>query len=1060
MQLGDKIMKHAQKILLSILFVTLHASGDEAHKVTKTRIHTAEATGLHIIAGDLSLPAGGPWMVDQPYQENQGLNELFLKAARNQAPEDRGRRMSELKDREAIKGRRYRMQRLYWSCEQFAREGTGIAPTTIEQLSADPKLDWIIDLKALEGLFLLPETRLYSQPASERKHIDPPQLLAVDLTPAIDDGKHWILMSNGSIIREAIDTAFLEKQGLTLKAMNEAASERLKQQKAVQTYTIYARVSGTTGIATIPTYNPMTGARGTITWDARSPEKTDEPVHQAWATLRAQHLSLNIQADAPLAHTWIERMVKQYDLDNGAFHRSRVARRGRENRTANAMSVLGGRAAIQETLQLRALTPVADPDAARLIPISEIPGVTVTSHPFAEMLGDDPGGELALANGVPHDRFMAYFPDPEGLFSLLEGGSEFIFQSGSTFTGRNAAYLLKERYLETLGLSETLMKQFLSTGAIEELALVLPDLFLIDGTDVSIIVQTRNPLLTTTALALVGVPPKNGTTIKKNARGEPVYWHRENNLLLISTSASERDHILATRKGENSLGASDEFRYMLRKLPVTKDTSIYVYISDPFIRNLVGPPMKIAQLRRLMARGELEEASASALLARMDGWDKPSYAALVEKGYLDAARTAGPITLDDDFVSHSKDYGSAARMASLQARPVEQVSEAEKKAYETYLAEYNRYWRRFFDPIAMRYDKAANGQHQLDTFILPLIDNSLYNSLQEMLTHHKAGTPLIVPTLVPEPVAMLSLNLNEEAWLEMMEGFGDTFQRFLGLDGALLDLLGPDVHMALMDADPILSLGNGELQTMFGQFGGRADGDMFWIPIFVSMLTRPTTFLLGLQDPDQVREKLLQMAIPSGQMEMRSFGEATLYKVTDEEKWIFKYTVEDIITVRFGLEIQGRYLVLNNMPYSNDIRIAHSQPAANNAAQLSLSPQACLKQLPSLFASAVEKSRSGALTGAAYLTPLMMAGAADVTAAQDWHGKLFGFEPRHPAGGTWTWEHAHLSSSLYGPPWRQQQPSYDPDNQGVGIMNRVADLHMSMQFEEDGLRSTVEWKLK
>jgi hypothetical protein len=40
-----------------------------------------------------------------------------------------------------------------------------------------------------------------------------------------------------------------------------------------------------------------------------------------------------------------------------------------------------------------------------------------------------------------------------------------------------------------------------------------------------------------------------------------------------------------------------------------------------------------------------------------------------------------------------------------------------------------------------------------------------------------------------------------------------------------------------------------------------------------------------------------------------------------------------------------------------------------------------------------------------------------------------------------------------------RQPAFDPQ-QPFGLMNRIDSLQLNMQFEEDGLRSTVRWRLR
>jgi hypothetical protein len=383
------------------------------------------------------------------------------------------------------------------------------------------------------------------------------------------------------------------------------------------------------------------------------------------------------------------------------------------------MAMLGGRAAIDETLQLQDLRTAASTKKERQpsIPIADIEGVTVSAHPFEEMLDGKPGVHLKLANWVPQDRFMIYLPQPKKVFSLLNGGSDFIFQAGAGATGRSISYGVKQRYVERLGLSEELMKRFLDTGAIDEMALVLPDLFLIDGTDFSVVMRSGKPLLAQTALALVGVPPGDGRRVTETASGDSVYWHRQGDILILSTSDIEVEKLLktGTAKVEDSLGRSAELRYMLTQAPLSDDTVAFAYFSDPFIRRLVGPEVKIGQRRRMLARAELEESSAASLLARYDGHGEKAFDVgfLKEHKYLRRPMVATDLRIDERSLSHSETFGSAPNLRPLSKLPIELVSEEEKNAYDSYRDEYSRYWRRFFDPIAVRYDQKADGEHQL-----------------------------------------------------------------------------------------------------------------------------------------------------------------------------------------------------------------------------------------------------------------------------------------------------------------------------------------------------------
>ena len=143
--------------------------------------------------------------------------------------------------------------------------------------------------------------------------------------------------------------------------------------------------------------------------------------------------------------------------------------------------------------------------------------------------------------------------------------------------------------------------------------------------------------------------------------------------------------------------------------------------------------------------------------------------------------------------------------------------------------------------------------YELSVFILPLIDNSIYNSVREIVAGEQDGVPLKVPVIEPEPVARLSMNLREEVWVETGGEMLGNFARQVGFDTSLLDFLGPDIHIALADADPIIEMGSGELASAFGPMNGN---EMVMIPALVSMFTRPTAVCIGLSDPAAVRRAL------------------------------------------------------------------------------------------------------------------------------------------------------------------------------------------------------------
>lgn len=1091
--------KFPVSLILALASLSANAA-DEPITITGSQISTAESSGVTVVKGSIELPRKGDWSISGPFQDHGGLTEIYAVADYDNDEVDfDGERMARLKDRKVAKESGSVLWRLHNACYEYAVENEGIGPRTFLDLKTvevrhDPDAPAFTLFEKLKNIdlddfHLVPAVRLAELPkeGDERpRRVTSDAPLIIELAPAIDDGRHWIMGAGGQPARVKIDPMLVKKFALKITPKAPSYADRVNKRKSTRRYDILARFTGDpdqipakVALEAVEFYS---GESRQVSWPLAEAKPGDAPVSAKWAEARLWNLESSLSQGAPVTPHWFRAIARQYDLPDDTLQSFSIGATGGDNprRSTRVMGVLGGRAAIDETLQLQDLrfTDTGPEEREPTVPIGGIEGVTVEAHPFEEMLDGKDGVHLALADWVPADRFMIYLPRPKKVYSLLDGGSDFIFQAGSGATGRSVSYGVKQRYTERLGLSEQLMRRFLDTGAIDEMALVLPDLFLIDGTDFSVVMRSGKPLLTQAALALVGVAAGDGRKTTKNTRGETVYWHRSGDIVIFSSSEPEIDRLLesGTKGVDKSLGRSAELRYMLTQNPLNEDTVAFAYFSDPFIRRLVGPEVKIGQRRRMLARAELEEASAASLLARFDGHAEQAFDVgfLKERDYLRPPTVATDLRVDARSLSHSEMFGSAPHLKALSELPVDLVSVEEKNAYDNYRVDYSRYWRRFFDPIALRYDQKANGEHQLETFILPLIDNSLYGALRQFLPAASDPTPLPTPTLEPAPIAQLSFNLNDDAWLELLENFYDSFEELIGLDPALLDLIGPDVHLSLQDADPIISMGNGEIQDLLGQFSGsRADSEMFALPMIVSMFTRPCTLHIGLSDPDAARELLATMAWPpfeeddgGGGRFGGSFGAGSLYQITGEQKWIYRYTIFGLITLRFSFEVQGRYLVINNQPFSNPSKLTGSDAATDQAARFELNPEACARQLPALFSSAAEQMRHNSVHGAACLMPLLVGDSetkASVDSSAERLKELFGFVPQHPGGGRWLWNERHgaVESSLFGSLMQNQQPGYDRAAEAqLGLLKNVPKVSVEMIFEQDGLRSNIRWRVR
>lgn len=826
---------------------------------------------------------------------------------------------------------------------------------------------------------------------------------------------------------------------------------------------LYAlRRAGAAGTVSVEVVQRATGERLTLRWNLGEEGAGEPELLASWAQARSRGWqALSPRADAPVLRTWIELSKSLYAAAPAPAPRPQPARGREPGRSTDIMSVLGGRAALQETLQLQLLGVDRQTAEGPSVPLAELKGVQVKSHPYEELLAGKPGGRLPLADVVLPERLFVHFAKPAALFAFLDEGAGFLARMGTLFTKTDIDDDLKGRSLRRLGLKEGVGRRFLASGEVVELALLAPDLLFMDGTDLTLLMRLAHPGKTAALLKELGGVElrEDEVTAKDTDTGRPAYWLRHRDLLLVSTRREELESVLALARadGAGSLGHSAEFRYMLSKLPLTKETRAFVYLSDPFIRRMVGPEVKVGQLRRLEARAEMERIVAGALLYRLDGGTgTPGLETLGGLGYVPAG-LAGKYRLAEDLTVTSPAWGTPAELTPLGAVRIDTVSESEAKAYRAYVEEYSRYWRQYFDPIALRLDDSPAGGLDLQVFILPLIDSQVYDQLRTVLTA-KTEPPLRTPRVEPEPALLLSMNLAEKAWVDAAGRWREVLSHASGISPRLFDLLGPGFHLAVQDADPIIVLGNADI---LGGFGGQAMAGGFMrqgIPLLLSLVTRPCKVFLELTDEKAALGLLRGAAAGAGGRPWEA--QAELRQIDDKDAWILSLGAAGLVRIRLGLEVKDGFLIVSNNPWSQPVTLSGRTEAALNGAKVQVSNRALRIALPGLHATQQEQNQASALSGMAYLYPLLLTGSATPAEAARRHAALFGYTPLHPEGGRWVWGDGRLESSVYGDAARWKQPGFRADAGDFGIMRGLDAASVEMRFEDGGLRAVCRWTPK
>ena len=514
-----------------------------------------------------------------------------------------------------------------------------------------------------------------------------------------------------------------------------------------------------------------------------------------------------------------KRAGREEEVYRALTHRNWRMRDDGGRRNPNLFSTFTGALAIQESLQLDAMrgeqplpkqqvVPLqgivkVDPDErqknrAAKIAIEKLIGPTVQSHPWAKMLGQKKPDVGTLANCVPEDFYFAEF---RTIAKLNDVTSLSEMWGGHIFTqalGDAKSQVTVERIKKQLGLFQ-LPAKAVELLEIEGIAVTGSDLFLAEGSDVTVLVHSRKipallPLVDGFAFSGKKVEGKyldinyahrtsaDGSLNVYSANPRPDLHVRSNSLAGFKRVLETVVGKTADGKPAKRLGECLEFQYIRTLMPRgAEEEDGLIYLSDAFIRKLVGPQLKLTERRRVLVYNHLRMIGHGAMMFRTEHGRAPkSLEELAEKkcapgvfGQKDLAHPdGGTYSLSADGMSGiCSKYGRAESLTPCLETLVSEVDGEEAELYRNFVKDYNEYWRTYFDPIAIRV-QASPKQYRLETLILPLIDNSIYSAMAQ--------------TLGGKPVALDILPTGQRE----IGGMWVHFEKKM-----LLDLLGPEVDV-------------------------------------------------------------------------------------------------------------------------------------------------------------------------------------------------------------------------------------------------------------------------
>jgi hypothetical protein len=755
-----------------------------------------------------------------------------------------------------------------------------------------------------------------------------------------------------------------------------------------------------------------------------------------------------------------------------------------------------GSAAITESLQLRRMNPVRGngDDVRRDIVLSTLKGIEIQEHPWKKMMGEKTPAPEPMAKFVPHDNYYVHF---NGLPPLLDLG-ELTDRWGTNLLGayqvQSRDYRVQQRYEDQLCLKSAGLAKTLGPLVVNGVAITGNDPFLREGTDVAVLFAVKNR-----TLFLAGVEPclaeakkRHGGDLKvekgtyKDVAVErfttplrEVSLHRATigDVVIYANSSVGLERIIDAHRGDRpALINSLDFQYMrtvFRRDDESEDG--FVFLSDAFIRHLVSPATKIKERRRLEALASLQMLTHAALFA---GWDAGKPAESLE-GLLSLSTLkpnevpmpeGKPATWNPfKMVGHSEIYNTIHFATPLIEIPIGNVTLREADEYERFRLEYLGLWREFFDPIGVRMSVKPE-RINVQTYILPLIENSAYNRLRRVTG---GGVTPIAPAAIPTKTLVQYLqHINSDSLLRDVSAqlgfFGDVV-------APILNPLGKWVFVRLDDDESVARFAQALEKADRGEFD---DSDELFrqgwkLPIVLGADVRNTLTMTAALT--SLRASALK-SLPGGltwepmDKEYRGISIVRVEATIAGRNRILGRTKDEnpyMPAIYYALIDGGFYLTLNEPTMKSLIDTLAAQKNGKSTkvdvnSSLYVSPAAAVSTqglIQFLLERQTQKQTfaSTPIWYALYRSQVVKAGD-DAVQSKETAFRILGFVPISPEGAAFRFDSAsdEVINERHGSPRRPNPPLKLADRSPLARLIRdLRSARADLRFREDGIHTVV-----
>ncbi len=428
---------------------------------------------------------------------------------------------------------------------------------------------------------------------------------------------------------------------------------------------------------------------------------------------------------------------------------------------------------------------------------------------------------------VPEDQYFLHFNAMQPLGELVDLTSHWGDAVVRLFTLRAQDSQVRAKLENQLCMRWNDLIKLSAEHVIGEVAITGADPFVLEGTDLTLILQAKQPEAFQKAadgwLAEIRKEFPNLVSREFNYRGQKVSVHYTNDRMVSAFAVTFDDyhvfsnsHRAIRRVIDVAVGLSpglqnaSDYRYVTTILPPSEAANAgYFFASEAFIKSLVGPAAKISEKRRLQCFNNLVMLNNASLFYRLENGRSPeSLSDLIEGRFVDRDKIVCPhgggyaFDAEHDMCTCSL-HNRLRYLTPNVELSVLNISEQEAAEYERYKKRYESFWKTVFDPLAIRI--TVDSHLKFETCVLPFANGDLYRGLQGMVDQipQPIGTERIAPSAVTSLV-MVPGRENIARFLGGIPGLAEVLQANPTLTD--MEWLGDRFGLHFCDGETILQI--------------------------------------------------------------------------------------------------------------------------------------------------------------------------------------------------------------------------------------------------------------